>query len=226
MYKAIYRRFVRLSKRLSRKGIYEFLRNESAAIARDSTVLSVGAGGEINSTLLEYGQRNSFRIVTIDIDQRRQPDIVGDICTHDLGTAVFDVVVLGEVLEHLYAPHLAIDNVLKALKPGGKLVITVPFIFPIHERPVDYYRYTRYGLEYLLRQFRDVSIRERNSWGEAICVLLVRHIVERNLSSRLAAPLLILLAYALLPFMMLLSRLIKTDFMTSGYLVSARKSPA
>ncbi len=47
-------------------------------------------------------------------------------------------------------------------------------MFPIHERPYDYYRFTRYGLVFLLREFAEVRILERNSYFEAIDVLYVR----------------------------------------------------
>ncbi len=38
------------------------------------------------------------------------------------------------------------------LKPGGKLILTVPFLGRLHEEPFDYYRYTRYGLRHLLEK--------------------------------------------------------------------------
>jgi hypothetical protein len=38
------------------------------------------------------------------------------------------------------------------LAPGGKLILTVPFIWHIHEEPRDFFRYSRYGLEYLLKK--------------------------------------------------------------------------
>jgi hypothetical protein len=36
------------------------------------------------------------------------------------------------------------------LRPGGSLVITVPFMARLHEEPHDYFRYTRHGLRLLL----------------------------------------------------------------------------
>ena len=223
MSKGIYKIFIKLSKILSRKGIYEFLDKEYAAIKKGDRVLSVGAGGDINFLLMKYAKSNEFEVITIDINKDRNPDIIGDVCVYDFGDMVFDIVVMGEVLEHLHSPHAAIENIYRSMKTDGRLIMTAPFIFPIHERPCDYFRYTRYGLEYLLGSFEEVNINERNGWGEAVNVLFVRHVMEKNILSRLIAPLFILLAFICLPFTVLLSKLIRTDFITSGYLVSAKK---
>ena len=50
----------------------------------------------------------------------------------------------------------------RVLDQGGTLFLTVPFQWRVHEAPHDYYRYTPYGLEYLLTQagFKHISIRE------------------------------------------------------------------
>lgn len=219
----IYAIFSRLSKVLSRKGLYSFLRREYSQISKSDRVLTIGAGGKINRLLDKYAEKNGFEILSIDIDEKKRPDIVADLCTHDFGELKFDVVVMGEVLEHLHSPHLALQRIHKALRPNGKLIITAPFIFPIHDRPYDYYRYTRYGLEFLLREFNDVSITERNNWAEAINVLFVRHIKEKNICSHLVAPIFVVIAFISLPLSWLLGYLIKTNFITSGYIVTANK---
>lgn len=214
---------VRLSKLISRKGLYEFLGREFACIGAGLEVLTVGAGGEVGALLEEHARRNGFNVTSFDIDEKYGPDILGDICAHDFEGRAFDVIVLSEVLEHVHSPHLAIANIRAALREGGRLILTVPFLFPIHERPHDYYRYTRYGLEYLLRDFRDVRIGERNTWAEAINALAPRMVVDKNRRARLVAPLFVLAAFAKLPFVLLLGRLVRTDLMTTGYVVTASK---
>jgi SAM-dependent methyltransferase len=214
---------VRLSKLISRKGLYEFLGREFARIGAGSEVLTVGAGGEVGELLAEHARRNGFYVTSFDIDEKYAPDILGDICAHDFEGRAFDVIVLSEVLEHVHSPHLAIANIRAALREGGRLILTVPFLFPIHERPHDYYRYTRYGLEFLLRDFREVSIGERNSWAEAINALAPRMVVDKNRRARMVAPLFVLAAFAKLPLALLLGRLVRTDLMTTGYVVTASK---
>ncbi|HEV7889394.1 MAG TPA: class I SAM-dependent methyltransferase, partial [Pyrinomonadaceae bacterium] len=201
---------VRLSKLISRKGLYEFLGREFARVGAGLEVLTVGAGGEVGALLEDRARRNGFRITSFDIDEKYAPDILGDICAHDFEGRAFDVIVLSEVLEHVHSPHLAIANIRAALRDGGRLILTVPFLFPIHERPHDYYRYTRYGLEFLLKDFREVSIGERNSWAEAINALAPRMVVDKNRRARMVAPLFVLAAFAKLPFVLLLGRLVRT----------------
>jgi len=216
-------KFVKLSKLLSRKGLYTFLDRELEKISSGATILNIGAGGDVGKTLRQHADRQHFKIMSLDIDAQRHPDIVGDICTHDFKGLQFDAVVMAETLEHIPTPHLALENIYRNLKDGGRLILTAPFIFPIHDQPHDYYRFTRYGLEYLLRQFRDVSIQERNSWAETIDVLSVRLIMDKNRMARALAPIFVLLAFIKWPLSFLLSRLIRTHYITIGYAVTAFK---
>ncbi len=216
-------KFVKLSKLLSRKGLYPFLHQQFEQIASGAQVLNVGAGGDIAKALTQHASQQQFQVMSLDIDKKRRADIIGDICVHDFKEQRFDIVVMAEVLEHLHSPHLALENVQRILKENGRLILTVPFIFPIHDQPHDYYRYTRYGLEYLLRHFRDVSITERNSWTESIDVLSARLIMDKHWPARILAPFLVLLAFIKWPISFLIARVVRTDFITSGYLVTARK---
>jgi SAM-dependent methyltransferase len=212
------------SKKISRKGIYEFLEKEFSEIEKGSKILNVGAGGKIEELLQQYAQLRDYSIESFDIDPNRGPDIQGDICVYNFNdTDIYDCVVLSEVLEHLHSPHLAINQIFNILKPKGKLIITVPFILPIHERPYDYYRYSKYGLEFLLKNFKNVQIKERNSWSEAISVLMVRLLMAKQNRFPFIPYLLIVLVYLFNPFILLLGKVYKTDFMTTGYLVTASK---
>jgi SAM-dependent methyltransferase len=213
----------RISKSLSRKGLYEFLAKEFSSIRFQSQVLTIGAGGEVNTLLDQFAQHFGFQVVSFDIDEKRTPDILGDICSYNFSDGTFDVVVMSEVLEHVHSPHLALQNIYKTLKQGGKLILTTPFILPLHDRPHDYYRYTRYGLAFLLRDFEHVQIRERNSYLEAIDVLYVRLLQTESKRSRLLAYFFIPLMFIKQPITRVLSKLAATDAMTTGYTVTARK---
>ncbi len=212
-----------LSKLLSRQGLYPFLEREFSQIPEGARVLNVGAGGVIGEKLDAHARARSLDVVSIDIDSTRGPDLVGDISDHDFGERRFSAVVMAEVLEHIRTPEKAIQAAHAVLEPGGRLILSTPFIFPIHDRPHDYYRFTRYGLEWLLRDFSEVTVSERNSWAEAINVLGVRLIKEKNPLCRLAAPLIIVLALAMAPVAMILGAIVRTDFITSGYVVWAVK---
>lgn len=214
---------VDLSKALSRKNLYEFLDAQYSQIPRGSIVLNVGSGGKISDLLHAYAIRNDFRVLSMDIDPARGPDLVGDISNAPCPCASVDVVVLSEVLEHVQVPQAAIQNIHRLLKPGGRLILTVPFLFPIHDQPHDYYRYTRFGLEYLLQAFQAVEVRERNSWAEAINVLAPRLFTQAGENAQRLALLLSIQAALNLPLVLLFAKLAPTNFMTTGYVVTARK---
>lgn len=218
---------VDLSKTLSRKNLYEFLEAQYSQIPSGSRVLNVGSGGKISELLDSYAVRNGFQVLSMDIDPARLPELVGDITAMPCPEGSFDVVVLSEVLEHVQEPGAAVQNIHRLLKPAGTLILTVPFLFPIHDQPYDYYRYTRFGLHYLLREFHAVEVRERNSWAEAINVLGPRLFTQAGAQADDAVQRLALLlaiqAVLNLPLMLLFARLAPTNFMTTGYVVTARK---
>ena len=81
-----------------------------------------------------------------------------------LESAQFDTIVISEVLEHIADPELTWAEMTRLLKPGGKLILSVPFLYRIHEAPHDYYRYT----EFALRRFAEknkLAIREFHAFG-------------------------------------------------------------
>ena len=88
--KFIYKIFIRLSKIISRKGIYPFLNIEFKKISSSKKVLTIGAGGEVNLLLNQYSKKNSFDLASFDIEKNMQPDILGDICTFDFKKEKYD----------------------------------------------------------------------------------------------------------------------------------------
>lgn len=58
----------------------------------------------------------------------------------------FDSIILSEVLEHVAEPELLWSEMAQILKPGGRILLGVPFLYKIHEAPHDYFRYTEFAL--------------------------------------------------------------------------------
>ena len=113
--------------------------------------------------------------VSVDIEKTLGVDIVADAHDlHQIRDNEFDCILCTEVLEHLRTPEKAISEMYRVLKSGGELILTTRFIFPLHNIPGDYFRYTRYGLEHLMKQFKTVEITEEAGTIETIAVLFER----------------------------------------------------
>lgn len=59
----------------------------------------------------------------------------------------FDVVICTEVLEHAINPVALLLEINRVLVSGGKLFLTVPFMWGLHELPYDFRRYTTIGIK-------------------------------------------------------------------------------
>ena len=112
--------------------------------------------------------------VGFDITPGEGVDVVGDAHKLPFGDREFAVVVCTEVLEHLHTPHRAIAEMFRVLKPEGTLILTTRFVFPMHDTPHDFYRYTKYGLKHLFKDWKIVELREEVSTQNTFAVLLQR----------------------------------------------------
>jgi SAM-dependent methyltransferase len=214
---------VRWSSKFSRKNLYEFLIAEFNSIPAGSKVLNVGSGGEIGKTLDSVAAAKGFAVTSMDIDPDRKPDLVGDLMNTGLQDNSYDALVLSEVLEHIKVPHAAIAEVHRILKPGGRVIITAPLLFTLHDRPADFYRFTKYGLAYLLSDFRDVTIKERDTWAESLLVVPIRLLFEKGTMCKITGGAFLVMSLVLHPIAIVLGRLCRTDFLTTGYNVTAVK---
>ena len=93
-----------------------------------------------------------------------------DICDGVLKPKAFDLIIADQVFEHLKWPYRAGKNVHEMLKPGGYLVIAVPFLIRVHPSPIDCSRWTEDGLSHLLQEcgFAPENIKT-DSWGNQAC---------------------------------------------------------
>jgi len=77
---------------------------------------------------------------------RARPDLFADASELPLQDATFDTVVLLEVLEHLRRPCEALREAARVVRPSGKVLLSMPFLYPVHDAPHDYQRLTIHGL--------------------------------------------------------------------------------
>ena len=92
----------------------------------------------------------------------------------------FDTIILSDVLEHIRKPEHLFLEMARILAPGGRILMSVPFLYQIHEGPYDYYRYT----EFALRHFAEMSglevvvLRPLGGSPEVLADMLAKHLVS------------------------------------------------
>jgi SAM-dependent methyltransferase len=64
----------------------------------------------------------------------------------------FDAVLCSQVLEHVFTPDEFLAEIHRVLRPGGTLLLAVPFVWDEHEQPADFARYSSFGLRALLER--------------------------------------------------------------------------
>lgn len=125
-----------------RKANWQFLQTQLAALPSHAKVLDVGAGRGDFAALLDR-----FQTIALDIYPYPEVDLVCDLTqSNPFHPAQFDAVVLMNVLEHVYATHTLLARLAELLKPGGVLIVAIPFLVKLHQTPVDFVRYTHYAL--------------------------------------------------------------------------------
>jgi SAM-dependent methyltransferase len=79
-------------------------------------------------------------------------DAVADLGALPFGDGTFDAALHIVTIEHLREPGRALGEMSRTLRPGATLLIAAPHEWEVHQAPHDYFRYTRYGLAYLLER--------------------------------------------------------------------------
>lgn len=113
-------------------------------------VLELGVGVD------PYAEKVNVRF-TLDISARHAPSVVGDAHLLPFANDSFDSILASQVFEHLHSPHLAAAELARVSSRKGHLIVAVPFLFPVHEGPNDFYRYTEWGLRRVLSPYFDVQ---------------------------------------------------------------------
>jgi len=162
-----------------------------------------------------------------------RPDVYGDAARLPFAEARFDCVLLLDVLEHVAAPEAALHEAARVLRPGGQLLLTIPFAYPLHDLPHDYQRFTASGLR---RRLGDagLDVAELAEGGGGIeaaalnlSLTLSRASLDafaaRRLAALLAAPALLLVPLVNALGWLLARLLPATGFLPGAYFVHATR---
>lgn len=101
-----------------------------------------------------------------------------------LPDATADTILSTDVLEHIRDPFMFWKEVGRVLKPGGKVILTAPFLYWLHEEPHDYFRYTRHRLKAFCDE-NGLIVLELFPYGGPLAVIL--DIIGKNLPWFVAA---------------------------------------
>lgn len=212
-----------LNKKMTRIGLDEFIERNAVK----GKMLNVGGARG------RYGEYFD-EMVNIDIEDRPGVDVVADAHNLPFDDNSFDAVLAVEVLEHLYDPHMAVSEMYRVLKPGGRVILTTRFLYPLHDTPHDYFRYTHYGLKHL---FNDWDIKEfipDNSTQKTLAALMFSYARQSEFKGGMITKGLV---YACARIIWLLPKLSRAEYskrrikkvieedniMATGYYLSAEK---
>jgi SAM-dependent methyltransferase len=111
--------------------------------------LDLGCGGKRYKGMFPGITRHVFLDLPSNSAGEAMVTVWGDGRALPFRSQVFDSVLCTEVIEHVSTPADVFVEVYRVLKTGGRLVLTTPQTWGLHEVPHDYYRYTEYGLRFL-----------------------------------------------------------------------------
>lgn len=102
-----------------------------------------------------------------DSSHKTIADIMADLNKPlPIDSNIADTVVSLSVLEHLCEPQVMLNEAYRILKPGGAIVLQVPWQWWIHEAPYDFFRYTPYALDYMFKKagFTEIVIEAQSGY--------------------------------------------------------------
>jgi SAM-dependent methyltransferase len=133
----------------------------------EARILDVGAGSAVekNRRAGYYALADKYEQLVrrrgyfgLDVRPGANVMTLGDAHALPIADATLDAVIMVSVLEHLYDPIRAVDEVARVLKSGGVFFSYAPFYHPYHASPHDYFRFTAEGYRHMLRNFTRVEL--------------------------------------------------------------------
>lgn len=152
---------------------------------KDKFILDIGGKKTHKRGLFDI-EKSGSEVKYVNIDRSTNPDIYSDATDVPLPNSSCDIIIMGELLEHVPNPRNVLGEAYRLLRSDGLVLITVPFLYPVHADPYDFGRYTDYFWEKTLKEigFREIGI-EKQGTIFAVMALMVQHIFRaRNKSWR------------------------------------------
>ncbi|MGC8654648.1 MAG: class I SAM-dependent methyltransferase [Candidatus Kryptoniota bacterium] len=141
-------------------------------------LLDLGAGEKPYRQLFE---NTEYFSIDIAVYGSKSPDVLGSALALPFKQDTFDTILCTQVLEHVNNPIILFQEAHRVLRRHGHLILTAPQLWPLHEEPQDYFRFTKYGLKLLAERsgFAVVSVVERRGSIAAIGQLIASFLYDR-----------------------------------------------
>lgn len=133
---------------IARRALWHGLAEKSSVLS--GRLLDVGCGSKPYQPLFSVSSYVGLEIDSLKSRQLGMADYFYDGSAFPFEDNSFDSVLCNQVLEHVFNPDAFIFEINRVLKPGGYLLLSVPFVWDEHEQPWDYARYSSFGLKFLL----------------------------------------------------------------------------
>jgi SAM-dependent methyltransferase len=138
---------------------------ELGASAR-GRLLDVGCGSQPYRSLFTVDEYVGLELDTPDARARDVADAYYEGDSFPFPGGRFDTLLCNQVLEHVFNPDVFVNEMHRVLAPGGRLLLTVPFVWDEHEQPHDYARYSSFGLQALLERNGFQIVEHRKLMGD------------------------------------------------------------
>ena len=167
----------------ARKGLAKNIRDLSSHIS--GKVLDVGCGKKPYEQLFQATEYIGLEYDSPENRKKKNADFYYDGHIFPFENNSFDSLVINQVFEHVFNPDAFLKEVLRVLKPGGKLLMTVPFVWDEHEQPHDYARYSSFGLHFILEKQGFNIVEQRKSVNDfrVIFQLVNAYLYKKMMSS-------------------------------------------
>jgi SAM-dependent methyltransferase len=134
----------------ARRGLYRHIQGLAGELS--GRMLDIGCGQKPYRQLFRVTEHVGLEIDTPDARARKLADAFYDGHRFPFGDASFDCAFASQVFEHVFNPAEFLTEVGRVLRPGGRLLMTMPFVWDEHEQPHDYARYSSFGISHLLTE--------------------------------------------------------------------------
>ncbi len=162
----------------------------------------------------------------ITVHDKSNIDLFGTAYNIPADENSFDSAICTAVLEHLEEPEQAIRECHRVLKQGGYAIYSVPFIWQLHEQPRDFFRYSKYGLQYLFEKvgFEVIEVRPLSGFAVTFIQLhlyIIKGKFEKGIIKKMG--IIRLYSYLMQRFGLFLNKRDNTKEWTWMYTVVAKK---